>query len=154
MTDHKVRYLGGLIEGAIKDEITAAYTVSINPKWARYFKAGMWASLDNGQRRALGRNQTAKALHAYYSTHAAPGPHRYETLAGILGLTNSNKRQLRANIIKAHDELKQVGFLSDYEAGAETISVTINHTPSQARHIVGKITKSRKRRTKGESKLS
>ena len=100
---------------------------------------------NNRQRRALGRNQTAKALHAYYSTHAAPGPHRYENLAALVGLTNSNNRQCRADIIKAHGELKRVGFLSDYEAGADTIKPMPNHTPSQARHIVKKIIKSRKR---------
>ena len=32
MTDHKVRYFGHLVDGGIKDEITTAYTVSINPK--------------------------------------------------------------------------------------------------------------------------
>ena len=145
MTDHGVRYFGGLIEGGFKDEISKHYAISINPAFARLFKAGMWASLDIQQRRALGRNQTAKALHAYYSTHAAPGPHRYEKLAALVGLQNKQSRDVRANIIKAHEELKRVGFLSDYEAGADTIKTTPNHTPSQARHIVRKIIKSRKR---------
>jgi hypothetical protein len=104
----------------------------------------MWSSLDNQQRRELGRNQTAKALHAYYSTHAAPGAHRYEKLAALIGLQNKNSRDVKASIIKAHDELKRVGLLSDYEAGAETIKPALNHTPSQARHIVKKIIKSRK----------
>ena len=146
MTDHKIRYFGGLIEGGFKDEITKHYTISINPKWARFFKAGLWASLDNNQRRALGRNQTAKALHAYYSTHAAPGPHSYRKLAELVGLENSNKRDMKANIIKAHEELKRVGFLSDYEAGANTIKTTINHTPSQAQHVIGKVAKPRRPR--------
>jgi len=145
MTDHGIRYFGGLIEGGIKDEITNYYAISINPRFARFFKAGMWASLDLQQRRAFGRNQTAKALHAYYSTHAAPGPHSYEKLAALIGLQNKKARDLKANIIKAHGELKRVGFLSDYEAGATTIKPAINHTPSQARHIVKKIIKRRKR---------
>ena len=147
MTDHKIRYFGGLIEGGFKDEITKHYTISINPKWARFFKAGLWASLDNDQRRALGRNQTAKALHAYYSTHAAPGPHSYRKLAELVGLNNKQQRDVRANIIKAHDELKRVGFLSDYEAGANTIKTTTNHTPSQAHHLIGKVAKPRSPRT-------
>jgi hypothetical protein len=150
MTDHKVRYFGHLVDGGFKDEISKHYTISINPAFARLFKAGMWASLDLQQRRALGRNQTAKALHAYYSTHAAPGPHRYEKLASLVGLENSNKRQRNAGIIKAHEDLKRVGFLSDYEAGASTIKTTPNHTPSQARHIVRKIIKARRpRQAKG-----
>lgn len=146
MTDHKVRYFGHLVEGGVKDEITTAYTISINPKWAQYFKAGLWSSLDVGQRRSLGRSQTAKALHAYYSTHANPGPHRYETLAAIIGLKNSNTRQRKVGLVKAHEELKQVGFLADFEAGADTITPKVNHTPSQAQYIAGKNAKSGTRR--------
>jgi hypothetical protein len=145
MTDHGVRYFDSLVHGGTQDEDTKGYRIFLTPAYARFFKAGMWASLDIGQRRDLGRNQTAKALHAYYSTHAAPGPHRYEKLAALVGLQNSNERQRRADIIRAHEELKRVGFLSDYEAGADTIKAAPNHTPSQARHIVRKIIKSRKR---------
>jgi hypothetical protein len=145
ITDHKARYGGGLIYVLIKDEITKEYEIIIDPRFAVLFGFGMWATLDKAQRRALGRNQTAKALHAFYSTHAAPGPHSFDTLAEIAGLKNSNRRDLKANIIKAHGELKRVGFLSGYEVVAENIKTTINHTPSQSRHIVKKIIESRKR---------
>ena len=112
MTDHKVRYFGHLIESGIKDEITKHYAISINPKFSIFFNANLWASLNNQQRRDLKRNQTAKALHAYYSTHAATCPHRYETLAVLIGLKNNNKRDSKANLIKAHETLKEVGFSS------------------------------------------
>jgi hypothetical protein len=144
MTDHGIRYFGHLIDGGIKDEIIKCYTISINSRFARLFKAGMWSSLNIEQRRALGRNQIAKALHAYYSTHAAPGPHTYEKLAAIIGLTDKNPRQRKAYIIKGHETMKRVSFLSGYEAGDKTITVTINHTPGQTHHIVKKIIKSRK----------
>lgn len=144
ITDHKARYGGGLIHTFVKDEITKEYEITIDPRFAALFGFGMWSTLDKAQRHALGRSQTAKALHAYYSTHAAPGPHEYETLAEIAGLKNGNRRDLKANIIKAHEELKRVGFLSGYEAGSETIKPAINHTPGQTRHIVKKIIKSRK----------
>ncbi len=142
MTDHKIRYFGHLVDGGIKDESTSHYRIDINPRMAALFKAGLWASLDIRQRRDLKRNQTAKALHAYYSTHAAPGPHRYETLAAIIGLKNtSNPRKVKADLVKAHEALKQVGFLADYEASPDTIAPKVNHTPGQARHIVRKIIK-------------
>lgn len=141
MTDHKIRYFGHLVDGGIKDEITSHYKIDINPRMAALFKAGLWASLDIRQRRDLKRNQTAKALHAYYSTHAAPGPHRYETLAAIIGLKNSNQRQQKADLVKAHEALKQVGFLTDFDATPDTIAPKVNHTPGQARHIVRKIIK-------------
>jgi hypothetical protein len=141
ITDHSKRYFGGLIEGGIRDEITMDYEITINPKFAVLFGYGMWATIDSKQRRALGRNATAKALHAYYSTHAGPSAHRYETLAGVAGLSNRNPRQSRADIIKAHELMKTAGFLSGYDAQADTITPLINHTPSQNRALVKKAVK-------------
>jgi hypothetical protein len=146
MTDHGVRYFDSLVHGGTLDEDTKRYRIFLTASFARFFKAGLWASLDIQQRCALGRNQTAKALHAYYSTHAAPGPHRYETLAKLIGLENSNKRQCKADIIKGCEALKRVGLFSDYEAGAEAIKAAINQTSSQSRHIVQKIIKARRQR--------
>lgn len=140
MTDHKTRYFGHLVESGIKDEITKHYRVRLNPEMARVFQGDLWASIDIQQRRELKQNQTAKALHAYYSSHANPGPHRYETLAAIIGLKNTtNPRKLKADIIKAHAALKEVGSLSDFEAGTDTITPKVNHTPSQNRHIIKKL---------------
>jgi len=144
MTDHQVRYFGGLVNGGTKDENTRHYDIGINTDFACFFKAGLWASLDNQQRCALGRNQTAKALHAYYSTHVAPGPHTFEKLAGLIGLGNKKRRDVRANLVEAHDELQRIGFLSGYEVREDTVKPTINHTPSQNRHLVRKIVKSRR----------
>ena len=152
MTDHKKRYVGGLIYDFMKDEITAHYEITINPKFAVLFGFGMWATIDKAQRHELGRNQIAKALHAYYSTHAAPGPHEYATLAEIAGLTDKNRRKVKMKIITAHEELKRVGFLLDYEAGATTIRVTINHTPGQTRHIVRKIVKSKSHKNEEQTR--
>jgi hypothetical protein len=99
---------------------------------------GMWTTIDKEQRHALGRNATAKALHAYYSSHAAPGPHSFETLAQIAGLTNSNRRQRRADLIKAHDHLKPIGFLDGYEVNEDVITPHVRHTPGQLRYLASK----------------
>jgi len=146
MTDHKTRYFGGLIEGGFKDELTKHYRISINPKFAALFGYGMWASIDREQRRALGRDATAKALHAYYSSHANPTAHNIETLCEIAGLANSNKRQARATIVKAHEHMKSenVGFLSGYEVTDDKIKPDINHTPSQKRAILKKAAQTNK----------
>ncbi len=150
MTDHQMRYFGGLVDGGTQEEDSRHYKVRINTDFACFFKAGLWASLDNQQRCALGRNQTAKALHAYYSTHVAPGPHSFEKLAGLIGLGNKKRRDVRANLIEAHDALKQIGFLSGYEVREDTVKPAINHTPSQNRHLVRQIAKARRaRRPKG-----
>lgn len=163
ITDHKKRYFGSLIEGGFKDEITKHYRVIINPKFAAIFGYGMWSSIDREQRHALGRNATAKALHAYYATHVTPGPHKFDTLAAIVGLNNPNKRQQRATLIKAHDLLKEatalpndggqgpddrIPFLADYEVQGDTITVYLNPTPGQARHIARQATKCRRDRSR------
>lgn len=135
MTDHKKQYFGQLLHGGIRDAENQNYEVTINPKFAVLFGFGMWSTIDRDQRRALGRNTTAKALQAYYSSHTAPGAHRYDTLAEIAGLTGKNRK---ASIIKAHEELKRVGFLAGYDARAETIEATHYMTKSKTRHIIKK----------------
>ena len=138
MTDHEIRYFGGLIEGGLKEEKETRYRVRINPEMARVFRGDLWASLDIQQRRDLGRSQTAKAIHAYLSSHANPGPIRYETLAGIIGLKNSSPKDLKRQLVKAYSLMKEIGFLSDFEAGADTITPKVNHTPGQTRHLIRK----------------
>ena len=144
MVTGKARFFGGLIEGGIRDEITHHYEVIINPSYAKFFGFGLWSSIDLDQRRQLAQNSTAKALHAYYSSHTDPAPHRYETLAGIVGLENKNRRELKASLIRAHEVLKRIGFLLDYEAGPDKIAIKATMTPSQQRHVIKKITKAPK----------
>lgn len=135
MTDHKKQYFGQLLHGGIRDAENQNYEITINPKFAVLFGFGMWSTIDLDQRRALGRNTTAKALQAYYASHAAPGAHRYDTLADIAGITGKNRK---ASIIKAHEAMKKTGFLVDFKPNAETIETTIKISPSQTRHIIKK----------------
>lgn len=144
MVTGKARFFGGLIEGGIRDEITHHYEVIINPNYAKFFGFGLWSAIDLDQRRQLAQKSTAKALHAYYSSHTDPAPHRYETLAGIVGMENKNTRDVKAKLIRAHEVLKQIGFLLDYEAGPDKIAIKATMTPSQQRHVIKKITKAPK----------
>lgn len=141
----KARFFGGLIEGGFKDEISKNYEITLNPNYAALFGFGLWSAINLEQRRALSRNSTAKALHAYYSTHAAPGLHRYETLAGIVGFENKNHRDVKAKLIRAHGELKRIGFLLDYEAKPTGIEVKAIMTPGQQQHVIKKVTKARRK---------
>jgi hypothetical protein len=142
----KARYFGGLIEGGFKDELTKHYEVTLNPNYAVLFGFGLWSAIDLDQRRALERNSTAKALHAYYSTHTGPSLHRYETLAGIVGVDNKNRRELKASLIRAHEELKRTGFLLDYEAKPTGVEIKATMTPGQKQHALKKLTKTREKR--------
>ena len=138
ITDHKTRYFGGLIEGGFRDEITLNYEITLNPKFAALFGFGMWSKIDLEKRHALGRNNTAKALYGYYATHINPTAHNFETLANIAGLINSNKRQVKSTIIKAHTAMKEVEILNNYTVTAETIKADIIPTDSQAQAIIKK----------------
>ena len=131
-TDHKKRYFGGLIEGGIKDELTEMYEITINPKFAVLFGFGMWSKIDVEQRRALGgKGVIAKALHAYYSSHTNPQLHTFETLAKITGLRGEKKRDVRGRLIKAHEELKKVGFLTALDVTDTGIRVRKTNSPAQ-----------------------
>lgn len=66
---------------------------------------------------------TTRALHAYYSTHAAPGPHHLDTLAGLIGLEAKNGKRNRDALIKAHTALKDAGFLADFEVMEDSVRV-------------------------------
>ena len=135
-TDHKKRYFGGLIEGGIKDELIEMYEITINPKFAVLFGFGMWSKIDVAQRRALGgRGDTAKALHAYYSSHTGLQLHTFETLAKLAGLRGTNKRDVKARLIKAHEEMKKVGFLVDFEVTEAGIRVRKTNSPAQQKHL-------------------
>jgi TrfA protein len=148
ITDHRKRYAGSLLEGALKDEITRHYRVTINPKFAALFGYAMWSSIDREQRYALGRRKAiAKALHAYYSTHADPGAHAFDTLASIVGLQDSNKRRQRARLTAAHELLKPIGFIRSYQVRGNTITIDPLPTPGQARHIVQKAVRQQRRRS-------
>lgn len=136
-TDHKKRYFGGLIEGGIKDELMEMYEITINPKFAVLFGFGMWSKIDVAQRRALGgKGAVAKALHAYYSSHTSPQLHTFETLAKVAGLRGTNKRDVKARIINAHEELKKVGFLIDFEVTDAGLRVRKTNSPAQQKHLI------------------
>ncbi len=145
-TDHKARYFGQLIFGGVRDEITNDYEITINPNFAKLFGFGLWSSIDLDQRRQLERNSTAKSLHAYYSTHTAPDLHRYDTLAQLAGLEGKNRRDVKASLIRAHEELKRVGFLVSYDTKPNGIEVVINMTEGQQQHLVRKVAKAAKPR--------
>jgi hypothetical protein len=149
MTDHKKRYFGQLLHGGTKDEITKHYKLKINPEFAWLFQQS-WTSLEHEQRRKLHGHPTAKHLHAYYSSHAKPTAHRIAKLAQLAGVMNSNSRQRKVTVVKAHDLLtaSDIGFLSTYEVKGDTIKVQINHTASQLKHITDKPTGKLKRTRK------
>jgi len=145
-TDHGKRYFGQLLHGGIRDELTNNYEITINPTFAILFGFGMYAKIDLEKRRALGRNNTAKALYGYYASHINPAAHNIDTLANLAGLSNSNKRQTKAAIIKAHEAMKAAGCLLDFTVLGDSIKADPNPNPSQARAIIKQATQQKERK--------
>jgi hypothetical protein len=114
-------YSGHLIEASERQG--KAYSVSVNQKFAKFFRSG-WSSLDSNQRRALA-TPTAKALHAYYSSHRKPGFHLWTTLAGIVGTTDSNQRRAQQRLKTALDDLVSVGFLTAWTPTQDGVEVAL-----------------------------
>jgi TrfA protein len=154
ITDRKKRYFGGLLSGGFKDELSNHYRLSINPNFAVLFGFGMWASINWQQRQAMKKSPTAQALHAYLSTHAAPGFHNIDTYAEIVGLEGKTKRKVRARILAAFKLMtsEAVGFLSGYELSGDGKSVKphVKHTKTQAQHIGRKIAASKRQKKSRE----
>ena len=134
VVDHGKRYFGQLLYGGGRDE-SMNYEIYLNPRFAILFGFDTFSKINIEKRRALGRNNTAKSMYGYYATHINPIAHKFETLTGIAGLANTNKRQTKAAIIKAHEAMKNVGILKSYTVTPETIKADLNHSESQERAI-------------------
>lgn len=115
------RYRGHLLESTTENIATGAYKITLNRDFARLFANG-WSSLDIAQRSAL-KSPSAKSLHAYLSSHKAPGQHSWATLAGITGLSGKNAR---STLREALGQLQAVGFLSSWSetGGLVTFKIT------------------------------
>lgn len=142
LRDHEAFYSGhlltsvaGLRDGQPVLDSASRYVVTLNPAFAVLFSGSKWSKLDLSTRRALGRSGTAKALHAYYSTHLDPMPHSVATLAALAGLSAASPRQTKARLLKAHQALQDAGFLAAFEESAPNmIRVEIGTLlPSQGR---------------------
>lgn len=116
-------YRGHLIDWTDEDRTSGKYHLGLNPSFARLF-VKEWSSLDIFQRRQL-RTPTAQAFHAYFSSHRNPGFHRFDTLAGIAGLSDSNPRRLKTRIQDALQQLVEIDFATKIEATKEGVVVHV-----------------------------
>ena len=115
ITQNGKTYFGPLIEGGIRDESTGLYVLHLNPGIVKLYDAGMWTALDWQQRQQLRRKPLALWLHGFYASHADPYPMKVETLHRLSGSGNPCLRSYKRQLIKAHEYLKAVGALKDYE---------------------------------------
>ncbi len=116
-------FFDSMIEGGVKDEVTHSYKIKLNRDLIRLFGDTQWTAIDWQQRLALRRKPLAQFLHGYYSSHREPYPVKIETLRQLSGSRNKQAASFKRQIKAAHDDLKGVEFLIDYEIAGKIVEV-------------------------------
>lgn len=131
-------YGGNLLTSYEREEETARYRVSINPRIAMLYSAG-WTGVRAHERRKIGpKKPLALWLHGYLSSHAKVYPMRVETYHRLSGSTEADMSGFRRRLREALDVLQAAGMVRRHEFGDDGL-VRVEHVPSacQQRRIGG-----------------
>lgn len=142
-TGEKKSFGGALVSSFYRDDETERYVVEFNQKLLNLYGGG-YTMIDWDSRQALGKNNLAKWLQGFYSTHAKPYPMKVETLRDLSGST-SELRRFRQTLRGALDELVRVGTLQSWDIKSDLVSVAVVPSKSQRKHLA----KAKKLSTKG-----
>ena len=113
ITQDHFEYGSSLLE-YYRDKQTDRYVVIFNPKLIALYDAG-YTEVDWQQRRALRKKPLALWLHGYLASHAKPYSIRIETVMKLSGSHAKEVRYFKKNLLKALDDLVDVGMLNGYE---------------------------------------
>jgi hypothetical protein len=141
----KKTFVGSLISSFFRDEETGRYVVKFNQDMAQLYGVGH-TLIDWSARQSLGKNNLAKWLHGFYSSHAQPFPYKVETLYKLCGATTKQLRDFRGSLRVALNHLKASRSIISWDIDPETDLVTVVTVPSgtQAKHIERKRPRSKK----------
>lgn len=117
-TKERKSFGGTLISSYFRDEDTGMYVVKFNRDFGKLYATGH-TSIDWEERQSLGKNNLAKWLHGFYSSHEQPYPYKVETLQRLCGSHSPRKefrRLLRAALLK----LVELGTLTSWNIDAKT----------------------------------
>lgn len=90
------------------------WSIALEPEIALLFGGGVYSTrIEWEQRLALSGN-LSKWLHGFYSTHRDPHPLHIDTLLAPTGTKVASKYKAKQLIEAAHEELKEVGFITDF----------------------------------------
>ncbi|NOT54774.1 MAG: hypothetical protein HOP18_09240 [Deltaproteobacteria bacterium] len=141
-------YQGGLIYRVKRDDDTKCYKVRIDPDIIKLFSPDEYTIMDWEQRRQLGRNDLAKAVHNHIISHASMFDYTLTKWRELTGNTEELK-QYRRRFKKVLNSFKEKGIIQDWSIDPESDCVHIERgetiSASQRRHL--NLT-SRKRRKK------
>lgn len=136
LTDQMERktYGGSLLE-FMRDDFSGRYVVIFNPKILSFYEGG-WTAIDWQDRQRLRGKPLALWLHGYLATHAKPYPIKIETIRAFSGSGNKQIRGFKRSLIAALNELKNIGFIMDFDFEADHAIINKPPTPSQRRYLI------------------
>jgi len=132
-----VGVVGALLGGFRIDRETGEGVARTNPEIRPLFEEITHLNVE--QRRELGQNQLAKALHAAISSHATWLPMRVVTLMHRIGAEYDRVRDFKRDLKAVLEDFAQRGWIRSYRfaAGAdgELVEISKIGTPAQVRAI-------------------
>jgi len=121
-----------------RDETTQRYVVELTESMLRLFENG-YTYIEFEQRQKLRKQPLALWLHGFLSSHAAPYPLKLQTLYNLSGSNTQNIRDFKLRMRRALAALVTIGMLESFQIENDIVKVKKQPTPSQKRHLDGKL---------------
>ena len=141
-------FIGGLIDGAYRDQETQEWVIVVNPKLRDLYTVDQFTQLDWDVRNALNGHQIAQWLHGFYSSHAKPYPMKVETLHRLCGSEDASPSSSKQKLRKALDALVKAsaahGQPFSYAIRGDLVHVEKKASGAQRRHLAKKAAKPRR----------
>lgn len=131
-------YIGTLIRDAAQDKRTKEWVIEVNPKLRPLFAPDQFTQVQWAVRQELGRNQLAKWLHGFYSSHAKPHPIKAEKLLHLAGSANKRSgwtQEIRKALTAIAAASAKHGEEFAFEVKDGMVYVERHPSRSQRRHL-------------------
>ncbi len=142
MKQGRYTFIGGLIDDALKDEVTQEWIIVLNTGLRALYGSDQFTQLDWCVRQALAGHPLAQWLHGFYASHAAPYPMRVDTLLTLSGSENTNPRsayqKLRNALHIFVDASATHGDVFSYSICGDLVRVEKQAKGVQRRHLARK----------------
>lgn len=137
----RTEYIGHLIDKAVQEETSRYWMYAFNPDLRILYSPEAYTLLEWKQRIGLRGQDLARWLQLYLVGHAKPFPVKVETLRELSGsrmkAVRDFRRQLRLVLARLEANKDIVAWAIDAN---DLVTVERVPSPSQARHLVGKLT--------------
>ena len=145
-------YIGGLIEKAVRDEITHEWVIKIDPELAPIYSHDQFTMVDWAIRQSMSGKPLAQWLHGYYASHAKPFPVTMTTLLKNSGNKDAAPTSARQTLRRALDVLSAACTAASqpltYEIVDDLVHVTKSPSATQRLHLHKKAVSKRAKKTR------